>query len=97
MFTVKHFINKFEAIPEDKWNMYDYYDPTDKSIRCALGHCGQYSDNFRTVYTDESIALKKLLPNIIDINEGDVENFQQPTPKQRILAALNDIKRFYYI
>lgn len=28
------------------------------------------------------------------INNGDHPKYQQPTPKQRILAALNDVKKF---
>lgn len=31
--------------------------------------------------------------NIADVNNGDNPNYQQPTPKQRILAALYDIKK----
>lgn len=43
---------------------------------------------------DELVALQKLLGGslmVAKINNGNNEQYQQPTPKQRVLAALYDI------
>lgn len=86
--TVSYFIKKFEAIPEDKWCA--GYD-TNSDKRCAYGHCGGASE--------EAVGLLRLFRllsiNIspVGVNDGFVPQYQQPTPKQRILAALGDIKK----
>jgi len=36
---------------------------------------------------------KKYNFNVTYVNDGDCDQYQQPTPKQRILAALYDIKK----
>lgn len=89
-FEVNYYINKFEAIPEDKWcegvfNNKDQY--------CALGHCGANQTKRRN---DESDALCdlfnfKLNTFVGRVNDGRDPRFQQDTPKQRILAALRSI------
>lgn len=89
-YDVDYFIAKFEAIPDERWCVYDYRNGPQ---RCARGHCGQTS--FRD--TPESTALGELFDNNIGdgpsmVNDGNVEEYQQPTPKARILAALHDIK-----
>lgn len=92
MYTVDYFINKFEAIPEEKWCIEKWADD-DK--RCAFGHCGVNTDNFLS-YPSEAKGLADLFPLscvVFDINDGDDKRYQQPTPKQRILAALYDIKK----
>lgn len=85
-----YFIAKFEAIPEEKWCV-AYLDAGD-GVHCALGHCGV---TVSLNYTDKEIALRDLMrPNgwsVADINDGDTPDFQQPTPKQRILAALRSL------
>lgn len=107
-YDVDYFINKFEAIPEDRWCMNEFRIG---SAKCANGHCG-LTDEFQV--TVESLALREMflkLPihylgsgykvdgaggkysiNAAMINDGRVEEYRQPTPKQRILAALQDIK-----
>lgn len=37
MFTVTHFINKFEAIPEE---LFTQLELANGNRKCALGHCG---------------------------------------------------------
>lgn len=101
-YTVDYFIAKFEAIPEYKWHMDTYVHPLNEDTCCALGHCGE------RVYctTDEAGGLKGLFYDahkyiesdcieifIVDINDGNNARYQQTTPKQRILAALHDIKK----
>lgn len=91
IYDVDYFINKFESIPEDEWyeGAYQYNEK-----HCALGHCGAASDDHPT---KEAVALKMLFGNkhyvIQTINDGGHEQYNQPTPKQRILAALYDIKK----
>lgn len=90
-FTIQHFIHKFSRIPDDRW-VSDYYrHPEDEDCRCALGHCGEHKDpDGWTVQTEESKALCGVLApfNPARINDGEYPKFQQPTPKARILAAL---------
>lgn len=92
MYTVDYFIDKFEKIPEDKWIMGELYT---ENGYCAFGHCGSRG----LTHTDESNGLIKLFSenlyrcHVIPINDGKDELYQQPTPKQRILAALYDIKK----
>ncbi len=91
--SVDYFIKKFRVIPARKWNAGQFLTPDKTS--CALGHCGsteQYG------HTDEAIALINLfyfssLKNggPAAINDGHDPAYQQPHPKQRILAALEDI------
>lgn len=105
-YTVEFFIAKFEAIPENNWCEHYLEDDDDK--HCAQGHCGVSTDNIIETwegYTDneEFFALARLFPDkskryeysgyiIADINNGDDVRYHQPTPKQRILAALYDIR-----
>ena len=87
--TVDYFIQKFEAIPEEKWTERTYEFENKK---CALGHC-DYNNIFGSL---ESVALIKFfygLKNTTDINDGCDPRYPQPTPKARILAALRDLKK----
>lgn len=89
IYDIDYFINKFSSIPEEKWCA-DHFVNGKK--HCALGHCGQ--DPF-TGRTEESHSLINLFPHkqsVSAINDGGNEDYQQPTPKQRVLAALNDLK-----
>lgn len=86
MYTVDYFIAKFEAIPDQLWAVRNL--GTEGGPRCALGHCALGND-----ITKESCGLISLLPNAMNINNGDDHSYPQPSPKQRILAALYDIKR----
>ncbi len=84
-----HFIAKFEAIHEDFWCAGRFED--DDGAKCARGHCG--ATVFR-MHTPENDALYDLFPGILSpqfINDGLDKRYQQPTPKQRVLAALRDL------
>lgn len=92
-YTVDYFIKKFELIPEHKWIKWQHKDCFGNG--CALGHCGL--DNNNTI-TKESAALeflflKELEDSVARINDHLSPRYNQETPKQRILAALHDIKR----
>lgn len=102
-YTVDYFIEKFSKIPEGMWITGDFGRG---GVHCAGGHCGcTYSKES----TDEAMALAHLIgklplvrhnggysdiiyDNIVCINYGHTQ-YQQNTPKQRILAALYDIKK----
>jgi hypothetical protein len=99
-YDANYFINKFEAIPEDKW-ITGNYGTEDR--HCALGHCGVSrvfnNNNVKIDFhaTSEGSALWCLfnrthVSSVIGINDGRHPDYQQPTPKQRILAALYDIR-----
>jgi hypothetical protein len=99
IYDVDYFINKFEAIPEEKWITLAFGSA---GAHCALGHCGCDEDeNGTRLHTIESAALENLflqnvkvsVMNVNDYTGPDFRLYQQPTPKQRILAALYDIKK----
>lgn len=91
MYDCDYFIKKFEAIPEDNWWVGDFRNMGNHCQFCALGHCGMTYHNS----TKESDALDELFGDAVvpEINDGENPAYQQPTPKQRILAALYDIKK----
>lgn len=92
IYDLNYFIAKFEAIPEWKWITLRYHDERGS---CALGHCGCRENQDATT---ESLALETIFKDHLDthvykVNDGGYfALYQQPTPKQRILAALYDIK-----
>ena len=105
IYDCSYFIRKFEAIPEEKWIIGNQQD--DFGRHCAFGHClPKEAEKFGTKFskegycgtrTDEGIALTNLF-NVIGrwpvyINNWPDQEYPQPTPKQRILAALYDIKK----
>ena len=88
-YNVSYFIEKFSAIPSEMWLINDYER---NGSKCAFGHCGM-RDNNSLQSIPEATAFAKILPKAIVINDRESSEYQQPTPKQRILAALYDIKR----
>lgn len=100
IYDVDFFIKKFEAIPEEKWCRGDRQN--DKGQRCAHGHC--YPEDadelqlsgFGFKNEDENSLIKLAkeagYSGFAPINNGEDQRYQQDTPKQRMLAVLNDIK-----
>ena len=115
----QYFIDKFEAIPEEKWCVRYWINAEGQS--CANGHCGvrrTIVDNSPwTHIPEEAKYLYRIFKNLevtpipsamrygdlsesgdeycvkaALINNGDSVEYQQGTPKQRILAALRDIQ-----
>lgn len=90
-YDVDHFIAKFEGTRDDEWLVGQLMLP-DGSKRCALGHCR----NSVEAITEESKALAQLFNEcdlgVIDVNDGFDRRYPQKSTKQRILAALRDIK-----
>ena len=87
-----YFIAKFEAIPDNRWCVNTYEGGgIIRRKHCAVGHCG-VRDFFTT--TDEARCLYQVFGDLMvtAVNDGRHPGYPQPTPKQRILAALRDIK-----
>lgn len=88
-----YFLAKFAVISEDRWFVGEFTNPADPIQLCAFGHCGCDETNDET---DEANALDRLFRNhglrVPTINDGESPSFPQPTPKQRILAALASFK-----
>lgn len=89
-YTVQYFISKFEEIAEQSWVASTYKD---KDAYCALGHCGELASN---ELTRESSALESLFDKnhlrVSLVNDGKCPKYPQGSPKQRVLAALYDIR-----
>lgn len=97
-YNVDYFIKKFQAIDDDKWLIGSIGKD---GKHCAAGHCGLRAIN-GYIETIESMALLSLFTHItdhnlyrpvLDINDGINPYYNHhSSPKQRILAALYDIK-----
>jgi hypothetical protein len=93
MYTAQYFLTKLEPIPEEDWcvDHYKYHGAC-----CAMGHCGAREGER---LPDEARALQKIfldanmcVGNINDTGFSREFHYEEPTPKQRILAALRDIQ-----
>jgi len=100
MYDVDYFINKFKAIPANKWITRNFMN--NKGACCAYGHCGL--DKFGASETPESLALRDLFVSELSISPIDVNDTKDlrlssgavikgKTPKTRILNALKLIKQ----
>lgn len=83
----EYFIQKFTAIPDSAFCVGSFHDGQGRS--CALGHC----DNDTQEYEGLHALLWKPSEqqSCSCINDGQDHRYQQPTPRQRILAALHDL------
>jgi hypothetical protein len=97
-YDAQYFIDKFSDIPEESWCTGVYIDNLGR--RCALGHCAYFGDEdangIRKLFSSKIGSINAwggLVHRIGDINDGDHPDFTQDTPKQRILAALQLIKK----
>lgn len=90
-YTVDHFLAKFEAIPDEKWCTKSFHHLGQSCVEglCFIAYGG---------LNGEHPALVRLLEPLTGgpyprmINDGLHADYQQSTPKARILAALRDIK-----
>lgn len=99
VYDVDFFIQKFSDIPENMWCVMSRFK-SHTGQRCALGWC--YDSDIDALRSElgyqnaQDKALYKIFETIKEypaaVNNGLVESYQQPTPRLRILAALNDIK-----
>lgn len=94
-YDAKYFLNKFEAIPEERWTTGSYNNGHGQS--CALGHCFEWGQFFSKVMPDKD-QLVKLFEhhnmNIIDANDGNYNGGDitycefGDSPKERVINAL---------
>jgi len=85
-YTVNYFIEKFNQIPEEEWcvgTITNY-----QNQKCAVGHCDSYTKACQLT----KLFLQELNTKPTIVNDGRHNTYTQKTPKQRILAALIDIK-----
>lgn len=108
MYTVDYFINKFEAIPEEEWAPNATSCAYTLCGQYTAGYkteCPALSELFESLHHLSEIQQKRDLAGdtyhgwswlVAVINDDLPSNdtpYKQPTPKQRILAALYDIKK----
>lgn len=84
-----YFINIISSVPDHKLIPGRWTDGNGGF--CTLGLFGVRGQVCPDVHP-EATALMELVPNIRGINDGDSEVYKQDTPKQRVLAALLDVK-----
>lgn len=97
-YTVQHFIDKFSAIPDELWCIGEFTNTDNPAQHCAYGHLGCRPDDDEC---EEANALDRLFRDhkllVTAVNDDDGTKwtrlqFKQPTPKARILAALESFK-----
>lgn len=83
------------SIPEDQWHVGDYANKA-KTKRCAAGHlftanpkewtpnCNFYRLVTEFLYPGHRVYFS-------DVNDGLCKKYQQQTPKQRVIALLDDM------
>ena len=96
IYDADYFLNKFRAIPEEKWIRGTYGAGGPDEPHCALGHCGMRRKNDGSFDSSEAIALRDIFRGhfpVHEVNDGFIPHlFPQDSPKERILAALQFIK-----
>lgn len=95
-YNKQYFIDKFSAIPSDQW-IENFYSDKSGKYHCVLGHLGAGIKNPLPRNDEEYACFNNLIwdnlkCNPIFINDGFDARYKQDNPKDRILAALNDIK-----
>lgn len=85
-YDVDYFIKKFEATKEEMWCMYMLQDCESK---CALGQCSSNVESEALI----NLFYHSLKIKVTLVNDDYSYKYPQATPKQRILAALYDIKK----
>lgn len=102
---IDFFIKFYEEIPEEKWCVGQFENNNGQS--CAIGLLGvrqqgglfnyiktELFESFcKVVPSEQNIFMNGLYPNCVSsVNNGLISRYQQKTPKERVLAYLNDIK-----
>lgn len=107
MYTIDHFINKFQRIAENFWCTDVQFGSNGQ--RCAFGHCNAYIGE-RSIESSALAGISKSHETLLAVtfcgpddfranglianaNNGYLLEYQQPTPKQRVIAILRDIKK----
>lgn len=84
--TLDDYIAFFDSIPEERWICGNF---ANAGNCCAYGHLGwRYGDS-----PEAGRRLMGLCDRGVDrVNDGQYPDYQQPTPKQRVLAYLCDVR-----
>ncbi len=88
-FNATFYIKKFRDIPEDEWTTGAFHKD---GMSCALGHLGAPKKNHKEVMGIIRLFEKYLGVKPAAVNDWQDLRFQEPGPKNRIMAALNQIK-----
>ena len=88
-----YFINKFNNIPDDQWTTDRFTNEAGQ--HCAYGHCGANRLGAGVFDTEEASALYKLdiKHDLGFVNDGKHKHYQQPTPRERVVAYLTNLKQ----
>lgn len=92
MKTIQEIIDYMEATPEDSW-LTGYVRATDQR-NCFFGHLfnmeqDQKEANHLWNWFEEMYATTYM---IYPVNDGEAPEYQQPTPRQRVIAYLKDLR-----
>lgn len=90
--AVYDFLN---AIDSSDWGCFKYYDQT-TGKKDVLGHYGCREFYISPEGMKLAHAFKKYNLNIVNVNDGFDSNFAQTTPKERVIAAINQIRVLIY-
>lgn len=109
IYDVDYFISKFEKIPEEKWIIKVFNSPDGRRCaygHCGVDGREFYeniTEEFKALQIIDSqikgdpelllTPIKTTTSFLAQVNDGINVKYQQPTPKQRILAALYDYKK----
>lgn len=97
-FDIDYYLTKFAAIPDDQWCIGEFTASTGEEAHCAFGHCGCTANNDST---EEGDTLDRLFRDhgllVTAVNDADGTKWagpfrDLPTPKARMLAALESFK-----
>ena len=87
-----YFINKFNNIPDELWTTRSFRKPGGRC--CAYGHCGA-TGRVDAIETQELVSLRELGQGawLSMANDGDLPEYNQTTPRERVVAYLIDLKQ----
>lgn len=90
----EYFIEKFKVVPEKSWTVGEYDDKQGRY--CVLGLLGYRETDFYLQDINDAQKITDLFHRYLTIcpeivNDGDVRQYKQTTPKRRIMKALKDI------
>lgn len=105
-YDVDYFIEKFEAIPEEKWIKGGTYDFAGTGNHCVLGHCGIKNMHDKVRLNDEQKALFKIFgastnymykgrnmgPNWSKVYEVNDKGTSKLSAKKNVIEFLKSVK-----
>lgn len=86
VFSLDEIISYLENTSEESWCTDVVKTKDDKN--CLLGHLFDFGGNELCSWFEEIATTYMFYP----VNDGENPNYQQPTPKQRCIAYIKDLK-----